>query len=160
MSTAQRQLSEFMAKYEPEIAKRANAAVAKMRKIIPEATQLVYDNYNALVIGFCASDRPSDVILSIALYPRWVTLFFVRGKELNDPQHLLKGSGKTVRGVVLDDAADLDKPAIRALIAQAVKLSERKITGPAQLIIQSISAKQRPRRPAAKRERTPGRASS
>ena len=60
----------------------------------------------------------------------------------------------------LDDAADLDKPAIRALIAQAVKLSDRKITGPAQLIIQSISPKQRPRKPAAKPARATARPTS
>lgn len=148
MTSAERQLASFLAKYDPEIATRAKAAVEKMRAIIPGATQLVYDNYNALVIAFGASERPSDLFLSIALYPRWVTLFFVRGADLKDPQRLLKGSGKIIRSVVLNDAADLEKPAVRALIAQAVKLAG-KISGPGEMIIQSISPKQRPRKPAA-----------
>jgi hypothetical protein len=148
MSSAQRQLSEFIAKYDPEIAARAKAALAKMRAILPGAMELVYDNYNALAIGFGATDRVADLILSIALYPRWISLFFVRGIDLADPQKLLEGSGKMIRHVVLDDADDLDRPAIRALIAQAVKLSAKPLSAPAEerLIIKSISARQRPRR--------------
>ncbi len=148
MTSAERQLSQFIGKYDPEIGKRAKAALAKMRAILPGATQLVYDNYNALAIGFGTSDRVGDLVLSIALYPRWVSLFFVRGAELTDPKKLLKGSGKTIRHIVLEDAADLEKPAIRALIAQAVKLSAKPMNAPAEarLIIKSISAKQRPRR--------------
>jgi hypothetical protein len=37
--------------------------------------ELVYDNYNALAIGFGQTERVSDVIFSIAVYPRWVGLF-------------------------------------------------------------------------------------
>ncbi len=138
-----------MAKYTPDITARAKAALAKMRAIVPGATELVYDNYNALAIGFGPTDRVSDLILSIALYPRWVCLFFVRGVDLDDPEKLLKGTGKTIRHIVLEEAADLDKPAIRRLIAQAVKLSVKPLNAPAEgrLVIKSISAKQRPRRP-------------
>ncbi len=143
------QLASFMAKYDPAIAALADKAVTKLRKIIPSATILVYDNYNALAVGFCASERPSDMIGSIALYPRWVSLFFAHGNEIRDPERLLKGSGKVVRSVNLNSADDLDKPEIRALLDQAVKLSGLSPTAPrGELIIQSISAKQRPRRPA------------
>jgi len=40
---------------------------------------MVYDNYNALVIGFGPNDRPSLAIFSIVLFPRWVTLCFLQG---------------------------------------------------------------------------------
>ena len=70
--------------------------------------QLVYDNYNALAIGFGPSERASEAIFSIVLYPRWVTLFFLQGAGLADPKRLLKGSGKVVRHIVLASAADLD----------------------------------------------------
>jgi hypothetical protein len=158
MSSAQRQLSEFIARYDPKIAARAKAALAKVRKILPGAMELVYDNYNALAIAFGPTDRVSDVILSIALYPRWISLFFVRGIDLEDPQKLLVGSGKTIRHIVLDDAADLDKPAIRALITQAVKLSAKPLNAAPgkRLIIKSISARQRPRRAGGERKRPAG----
>lgn len=97
MPTAQTQLDGFIDKYTPEIAKQARVQLKKLRKRLPGATQLVYDNYNALVIGFGPSGRASQVIFSIAIYPNWVTLFFLKGARLADPEGLLKGGGSTVR---------------------------------------------------------------
>jgi hypothetical protein len=147
--TAEAQLDRFLAKYTPEIRAIAEAVLRKMRRLVPGAIELVYDNYNALVIAFGPTERSSELICSIALYPRWVTLFFVEGAKLRDPEKVLKGNGKIVRHVVLNDARDLDQPAVRALIAQAIDRSEKPLEGPRRLIIQSISAKQRPRRPRA-----------
>src|SRR5262245_35671270 len=144
------QLAGFIAKYTPEIGDMARAALAKMRARLHGAIELVYDNYNALAIGFSPTERASDVIFSIALYPRWVSLFFFRGADLPDPQKLLKGSGKQVRHIILESAADLDKPAVKALMERALERSAKPISGaaPGRIIIKSISAKQRPRRPA------------
>jgi hypothetical protein len=148
--SAERQLDTFIAKYTREIGSLAQAALAKMRARLPGAVQLVYENYNALAIGFGPTDRTSDVILSITLYPRWVSLFFRRGANLPDPQKLLKGSGTTVRHIVLEDAADLDKPAVRALIDHALKNASKPLdrTSPNRIVIKLVSEKQRPRRPA------------
>jgi len=147
---SEEQLTAFIAKYTPEIGALAQKALAKMRARLPGAIELVYDNYNALAIGFSPTERTSDVIFSIALYPRWVSLFFFRGADLPDPQKLLKGSGKQVRHIVLESAADLDKPAVKALMDRALERSARPIdsAAPGRIIIKSISAKQRPRRPA------------
>jgi hypothetical protein len=144
------QLKGFRAKYTPAIAATAQAALAKLRARMPSAFMLVYDNYNALAIGFSPTERASDVIISIALYPRWVNLFFLQAARLPDPQGLLKGKGKVARHVVLASADDLDKLAIKALITQALKRAAKPLakTGAGQVIIKSVSAKQRPRRPA------------
>jgi hypothetical protein len=144
------QLDRFLDKYTPAIATLARACLAKMRTRLPGAVQLVYDNYNALAIGFGPSERASEAIFSIALYPRWVSLFFLQGAGLPDPQRLLKGSGKVVRHIVLASARDLDQPATQHLMAQALKRAEAGIdpTAPGRLVIRSISVKQRPRRPA------------
>ena len=146
----EKQLAGFIAKYTPEVAAVAQAALAKMRLRLPGALELVYDNYNALAIGFAPSERTSEAIFSIALYPRWVSFFFLHGAGLADPQKLLKGSGKVVRHIVLKDVAILDDPAVQALIAQTLGKEHVKFDGaaPGQIIIKSISAKQRPRRPA------------
>ena len=87
---------------------------------MPAATELVYDNYNALVFGFGPTDRASEAILSLALYPRWVTVFFLRGAELPDPENLLQGTGRQVRSIRLGAASDLQSPAVEALIAEAI----------------------------------------
>lgn len=150
MADPEKELGRFIARYSPEIRTVAREALAKVRKRLPRAVALVYDNYNALAIGFGPTERASDAILSIALYPRWVSLFFLKGVGLPDPAGVLKGSGRVVRHVVLADARDLDKPELRALMEAAVKRSEkpfdRGVSG--RVIIKSISKKQRPRRPA------------
>lgn len=120
-----------------------------MRKRLPGAVELVYDNYNALAIGFGPSEKASEAIFSIAVFPRWVSLFFLQGATLEDPENLLKGSGRRARHIVLKDAGTLDEPAIEALMAQALKTAVVPIDAGAQgrLVIKSVSEKQRPRLP-------------
>ena len=142
-----------MSKYTPEIRLLAGQCLEKMRTRLPGALELVYDNYNALVIGFGPTERVSDAVFSIALYPRWINLFFLNGAGLPDPEGLLQGNGKIVRSITIKDAALLDSPAVRALMKEALKRSDTHFNRevPRRIIIKSISAKQRPRRPAANR---------
>ncbi|HEV2851259.1 MAG TPA: hypothetical protein VHC97_00490 [Thermoanaerobaculia bacterium] len=152
----EQQLAGFLAKYTPEIGALAEAVLAKMRDRLPGAVEMVYDNYNALVIGFGPTERVSEAILSIAVVPRWVDLCFLQAAgDLPDPEKLLLGSGKVARHVVLKDAADLDRPAVQALIAHALERAVKPIesTAPGRMVIKSISAKQRPRRPADRNDR-------
>ena len=147
--TPARQWAAFLSKYDPAIAKVAKAAVARMRKYVPGAVELVYDNYNALVMGFGPTEHASEAIVSIALYPRWVTLFFLQGARLTDPARLLKGAGSRVRHIVVSEVAILDQPAVRGLIRQAIATAPRPIDAGAKrrMVVRAVSAKQRPRRP-------------
>jgi hypothetical protein len=146
---AQAQLDSFMDRYSPEVAADARRALAFMAARLPTAIRLVYDNYNALVVGFGTSEKVGDIILSVALYPRWVTLFFLRGTVLPDPEGLLDGSGSTVRSVRLRPISRLETPELGDLIDAAVaNAAPLPVTGDSPLIIKSISAKQRSRRPA------------
>ena len=146
---AQSQLDTFMDRYAPEVASDARRALAFLDRRLPSATRLVYDNYNALVVGFGTSEKVGDIILSIALYPRWVTLFFLRGVDLPDPHRLLEGSGSQIRGVRLKPIERLESPEVGALIDAAVQAARPlPQSGHGPLVIKSISAKQRRRRPA------------
>jgi hypothetical protein len=145
---AQAQLDRFIDRFAPDTAALARALLAKMRGRLPGATLLVYDNYNALAIGFGATDKASKAVLSLAVYPRWVNLFFLHAAGLPDPQGLLKGEGNKVRHVRLLGAEGFDDPAIEALIAHAVARSDPLFDPAAEqrLIVRSVAAKQRPRR--------------
>ncbi len=128
----------------------AKEILARMRKRLPGAIELVYDNYNALAIGFSPTERASDGIFSIAVYPRWVSLFFLQARgRLPDPQKLLKGTGKVVSHIVLKSPDSLDDPAIQALMAHALKTANVPLDreGQSRIVIKSISDTQRPRRP-------------
>jgi hypothetical protein len=139
--TSAQELEKFFEKYDPKIVAQAKQARKKLQKLLPKATELVYDNYNALVIAFGAGEKMSEIVLSIALYPRWVTLFFMNGAKLKDPKKLLEGGGKQIRGI---RSPDLEDPDVIALIRQASAKSKFEKR---ELIIRSISKKQRPRRP-------------
>jgi hypothetical protein len=152
-ATPATRLERFLAKYDAPIAALARAARRKLRERLPGPVELVYDNYNALVIAFGPSERASEVILSIALYPRVVNLFFLWGAKLPDPERRLVGEGTQVRRVELVSAKTLDEPAVRALVKAALARAKVPLdpAQPRRLVIRSISAKQRPRRPAAKK---------
>jgi hypothetical protein len=149
--TAGRQLSRSLAKYSPEVRAIARGALARMRKRLPGAVELVYDNFNALVVGFGPTERASDAVFSIALYPRWVNLYFLDGALLDDPLGLLKGAGSRVRRVVVTHSGVLDEPGVRALMAQAIANSDVPFNRSARrrVILKAVSARQRPRRPRA-----------
>lgn len=161
-SSPELQLAGFLAKFTPEIAARAEEILTRLRSRIPRALELVYDNYNALAIGFSPTERASDGIVSIAVFPRWVSLFFLQAKGLPDPTNILKGGGNVARHIVLPTASALDEPAIQALIDEAMNRAKTPIspTTTHRVIIKSISAKQRPRRPPEKPTKVPASSSS
>lgn len=148
---AQTELDGFIDKFTPQVAALTRVLLEKARARIPGAAILVYDNYNALAIGFGPNEKAGQAILSLAVMPRWVTLCFLWGVNLADPHGLLKGDGSRVRHVRLHRPEDFDDPRIDALIAEALEKADHPIDPGAaqQLVIKSISAKQRPRRPRA-----------
>ena len=150
---SERQLEALIDKYAPEVQAVARASLATLRDRLPGAVETVYDNYNALAIAFGPSERRPDVVLSITLYPRWVSLFFAHGADLADPDKLLKGTGTTVRHIVLEDAAVLNRPAIRRLVSQAVKAAAKQFdrSAPRRVVMKSVAKTRRPRRPTKRR---------
>ena len=149
MESAEEQLDAFIAKFTPEVEAATRDALGKMRTRLPGAVELVYDNYNALAIGFGPTERMSDILFSIAVFPRWISLFIMGGQSLPDPDGLLKGSGNTVRHIVLARPDLLESPGVQQLIALTLERAGSPIDGsrPGRIVIKSISAKQRPRRP-------------
>jgi len=96
--TAQQQFETFLKKYDPAVAYEGKKCLAKLRKLVPGAIEMVYDNYNFLVVGSCP----------------------------------------------------MDDSYVRTLIGHALKRAKVGIPigQKRQFIIKSVSAKQRPRRPA------------
>lgn len=143
-------IDDFLAKYSPDIAAQLREAREHLVTHFPRGFELVYDNYNALVFAFAATERAMDAIVSVAGYPKWVTLFFAKATALEDPQHMLEGAGTQFRSVRLQPFSRLHEPSVQALILGA-KTAAAPLLEAAPLlttVIKSVSAKQRPRRPA------------
>jgi hypothetical protein len=119
-----KELDSIIAGRGAEMAKLTKAVLAKVRPRFPGAVEMVYDKSNSLVIGFCPDERASNAINSIAVYSKWINLYFFEGDALPDPERLLQGSGSTVRSIKITSAADLDRPAVKALMAEAMKRAD------------------------------------
>jgi hypothetical protein len=142
------QLKSFVAKFDPAHQIIIRGAREILRRRFPTANELVYDNYNFFVIGYCSTERPSDCIVSIAAAANGVVLSFYYGAAVPDPHKLLLGSGRQNRFIRLESAQVLERPEVRSLITAAADRGRNPLakTGAGKLIIRSIAGKQKPRR--------------
>jgi hypothetical protein len=149
---AEKQLQGFIEKFEPKHQALIRAMRKALRKQMPSANELVWDNYNFFVVAYSATERPSDSIVSIAAAANGVGLSFYRGATLPDPQQILLGSGVQNRFLRFESAKTLLVPDVDALINAAIAQAKTPFPtkGKGKLIIRSISAKQKPRRKPAK----------
>ena len=147
-------LQKFIDKFDPDNQALIRSMRKALRKRLPTANELVYDNYNFFVIGYCSGERPSDCICSIAAGASGVGLSFYYGSTLPDPHRILLGSGSQNRFVRMESAETLARPEVEELIAAAVAQGKTPVStsGKGKLIIRSISAKQRPRRKSTKQK--------
>src|SRR5882757_7321719 len=142
-----KQIAAFIAKFDPKMAKLINSRRRDLRKRFPTSIELVYDNYNFLVFGFCTTERASDCLVSLAAQAKGVSLCFYWGATLPDPKKILVGSGNQVRSIRLENAATLERPEVEALLKAAVAQARHPLpANKGYTIVKSISAKQRPRR--------------
>ena len=144
---AEKQLTQFIDKFDEKDRRLIREVRKAVRRRLPSASELVYDNYNFFVIGYSPTERPSDAIVSITARANSIGLCFIHGATLPDPKKILRGAGNQTRSIQVESAGVLAKPEVEALIAAAVAQNRVPLpSGRGQLIIRSVSAKQRPRR--------------
>jgi hypothetical protein len=154
--SAEQQLDRFLNAFTPEVSDVVRKTLAKLRKRLPHAIELVYDNFNALAIGFAPSERASEGIFSVAVYPRHANFFFLQGAKLPDPNGLLQGEGSVVRHIRLESEKTLDRQDVKAMMATAIKMAKVPFDEATEykMVIKSISARKRPRQPLVEKKRT------
>jgi len=145
--TAEQQLKGFVAKFAPANQRLIRALRKTLRARLPAANELVYDNYNFLVIAYCPTEKPRESFFSIGVDKNGANLFFgYTGTKIADPQKMLEGTGALNRFLRLDAPKTLDRPEVKALIASAIATSRPMGEDRGKLIIRSVSPRQRPRR--------------
>lgn len=152
MSSTRTQLDALVDKYSPTVAAEFRAARKLVRTHFPRGYELVYDTYNGLGLGYSTVAKGSGVVVSIVAYPKWVTLFFFHGTSLPDPDKMLQGSGRRIRSLRLQPFGLLRTRAVGLLLKHATAPFEPDFALLPRLktVIKSVSARQRPRRPAAR----------
>jgi hypothetical protein len=146
MTTAEKQIVGYFARYEPALAKLGKALRAKLRKRLPDLCEVVYlyENQNALVISYSPTENGYDGLFSLRLDPGGARLYFTQAALLSkaDPGKLLKGAAR-VRYVAMESAADFDRAEIETLIAAALELAKVRPDANAKVIIRAEAQKQR-----------------
>src|SRR5258708_1877113 len=140
---------EFLSAYEPRITELALAVRKLVLEEAPEATELIYDAYSAVAVGYSFTGRPSDAFIHIAAYARWVNLGFNYGSQLEDPRKVLQGAGQWVRHVRITDCAEVKNPLLRAFVKSAIAQADRPDPGlhkrgrAGKSVVRAIYAKKR-----------------
>jgi hypothetical protein len=74
-------LNGFIDKFDAVVARQIRSVRKALRKRLPGAVELVYDNYNFFVIGYGPNERASEAVLSITAQAKGVSiLFHTRGE--------------------------------------------------------------------------------
>ncbi len=90
--------------------------------IYPDANELLYHTH-ALTAVFSPSIKLGDAYIHIPIYSQHLNLGFNRGALLDDPQKLLKGTGKLIRHVKILSPKDLEQPGLKTLAQSAVQFA-------------------------------------
>jgi hypothetical protein len=114
------ELLQFLSPYDTAIQKLALEVRAYLLTIEPGATEIIYDAYNAVAIGYSFTGRLKECYCHVAVYPKHVNLGFNRGADLDDPKKILQGTGSQVRHVTIHDKAELAGPYLKGLARAAI----------------------------------------
>jgi hypothetical protein len=107
-------------------------------EIYPDSNELFYHTH-ALTTVFSISDKLSDAFCMLPIYTNHLNLGFNKGTLLNDPHHLLKGTGNLIRHIPVDTPADYRNKKVKDLVKDAVQFAIKDMDKPTKTIGASIS---------------------
>ena len=104
--------------------------------LYPQTNELIYDNYNALAIGWSPTDRVGHIFCSIAVgrTSNNVHFGFYWGAQIADPEKKLIGQGRQYRYILVKEKSGFPKTYIKKLMKEAYQLSLSKVKDPSQLM--------------------------
>jgi len=148
------QLSKFLKPFPPEVRAKALWIRDFIWASYPETNELIYDNYNALAVGWSPTDRVGHTFVSFACgrTSNNVHFGFYYGAKLKDPKKILKGEGNQYRYVLFESPDVFPEKYIRQLMNEAYQYSLSKVKDESQLrkgltIFKSASEKKRTKTP-------------
>lgn len=119
-------------------------------KLYPNCNELIYDNYNALAVGWSPTDRVGHTFCSIAVgrTSHNIHFGFYWGSEISDPEKILLGRGNQYRYILVKNKNDFPKAYIKKLLKEAyanslAKVKDRNQIIKGQTMVKSISEKKR-----------------
>jgi hypothetical protein len=102
----------------PELAAILNAVRSLVADLHPDALEFASVRERSVSWGYGQSKMTTWYGYAMP-HAAHVNLGFFQGVHLPDPDDLLEGTGKVLRHLKLKTAADVDRPAVRALLIAA-----------------------------------------
>jgi hypothetical protein len=123
-------LADQLKKIPASVRPTVKAAIKTVKATAPRADEIVYRSQaprsKSAMWKLVRYAVDGANVVGIGTFNDHSTIFFYRGRELDDESGLLHGSGKNSRFVSLRSPADADKPAVRRLMRKAFKLEGAK----------------------------------
>jgi len=119
------QLKKFIEPYDDGIQTLTLELRNFITDLVPQANELIWDNYNAVAIAYSKSEKLKDAFCHIAIYSQHVNFGFNRGAELTKTSVKLNGKGKLIRHISVKDFQSFPKQEIKNMIWEAVGMSEK-----------------------------------
>jgi hypothetical protein len=118
-------VSEHLKKVPPAMRPTVQAARRTVKGVAPSAQEIGYRSKPPRTSGYMwklvryAVDGGN--VVGIGTFPSHASLFFYRGRELDDGSGLLQGGGKEMRFITLRTPADAERPAVKRMLQKAFK---------------------------------------
>jgi len=124
-------LSEQLKKVPSNVRPIVNAALNTVKEAAPEADEIAYRSQpprsKSAMWKLARYAVNGANVLGVGTFTNHSTIFFYRGRELDDGSGLLQGGGKDARFVTLRSPDDAEKPAVKRLVRKAFKLASAKL---------------------------------
>ena len=119
-------LSEQLKRVPANVRPTVKAAIKTVKEIAPNADEIAYRSEPprsaSAMWKIVRYATHGENVVGIGTFPRHSTLFFYRGRELDDGSGLLQGGGKDTRFITLRSPADAQQPAVKRLVRKAFNL--------------------------------------
>jgi len=126
MAATQIALSDHLKNVPPRVRPTVKAAIRTVKASAPEAEEITYRSRpprsKSAMWKLVRYAVDGANVVGIGTFSEHSTLFFYRGRELDDGSGLLQGSGKDARFVTLRAPADAERPVVKRLVRAAFKL--------------------------------------
>ncbi len=106
--------------FSPKIGELATATRTLVFDVLPETVEVIWEQQKIAGLG-TGPKKMTEHFAWIQPCKAHVNLGFNYGAELQDPDGLLEGTGKLFRHVKIKSVDDINRPALRKLLEQAVK---------------------------------------
>ena len=128
-------LTKFLQPFSKEIQELALWLREFIWDLYPNTNELIYDNYNAVAVGWSPTDRVGHTFCSIAVGSnKYVHFGFYWGSQIADPEKMLLGKGNQYRYIIVNNRDDFPKTYIKKLLKEAYANSLAKVEDKKQII--------------------------